>query len=60
MADEPPTSQEIRDGRDRPPPIYFPPISAYLSPPSGLQRLLDCTARRIEDVLSWLSRQRRR
>ena len=60
MADEPSIDNEVRSDGDGPRPIHFPPIIARVSPPSGLQRVVDCMARRIEDVLSWFSRQRRR
>jgi hypothetical protein len=60
MGDEPTTDQESGDDRDGPPRFFFPPMSAYMSPPSRLQRVVDCAARRIEDFLSWLSRERPR
>jgi hypothetical protein len=60
MGDELTTDQESGDDRDSPPPLFSPPMSAYLSPPSRLQRVVDCAARRIEDFLSWLSRRRPR
>jgi hypothetical protein len=60
MGDDPTTDQESGNDREGPPPLSFPPMSAYLSPPSRLQRLVDCAARRIEDFLSWVSRGRPR
>jgi hypothetical protein len=60
MGDEPTLDQESGDDRDGPPPLFFPLMSAYLSPPTRLQRVVDCAARRIEDFLSWLSRGRPR
>jgi hypothetical protein len=58
MGDEPRADEESPD--DGPPPLFFPPMSAYLPPPSRLDRVVGCAVRYIEDFLSWLKPRRRR
>lgn len=60
MANEPNTDEKSLDDGGGKEPIIFPPVSARFSPPSGLQRAVDCAARRAEDFLAWLSRRRTR